>query len=76
MASTPFGRKGRNMKYKLDVARDVDSHPDGYMLCLPFGYRFYDDLVHTRGFDTLKELRESAKNDVIVCNCHECIKNK
>ena len=64
------------MKYKLDVARDVDSHPDGYMLCLSFGYRFYDDLVHTRGFDTLKELRESAKNDVIVCDCHECIKNK
>jgi hypothetical protein len=64
------------MKYKLDLNRDVDAHPDGYMLCLPFGYRFYDDLVHTRGYDTIKELRDAAKTDVIVCTCHDCIKNK
>jgi hypothetical protein len=64
------------MKYKLNLKRDVDAHPDGYMLCLPFGYRFYDDLVHTRGYDTIKELRDAAKTDVIVCTCHDCIKNK
>ena len=65
------------MKYKLDIARDVDR--DGwsedeisYILNLPKGFRFDDDLVHTRGYDTMKELKWSAKNEVIVCNCKEC----
>ena len=64
------------MKYKLNVKRDVDITPsyDGneYFLWLPFGYRFSDDLVHCRGYDTLKDLKLSAKNDVIDCNCAEC----
>ena len=64
------------MKYKLDVNRDVDQTDDGYMLCLPFGFRFYDDLVHTRGFDTMKELRDAARTEVIVCDCEECAANK
>ena len=59
-------------KYKLDVTRDVDIHPDGYLFCLPFGYRFYDDLVHTRSFDTLADLRAAAKTDVVPCICREC----
>jgi hypothetical protein len=65
------------MKYKLDLSRDVDvdgdpSNPDGYVLCLPFGFRFTSEVVHTRGFDNMKELRAAAKQDVIPCNCAEC----
>jgi hypothetical protein len=65
------------MKYKLNVARDVDV--DGYwdldyILNLPNGFRFYDDLVHTRGYDSMAELRLSAKNDVIPCDCKDCKK--
>ena len=61
------------MKYKLDINRDVDPDGDvGFILNLPNGFRFYDDLVHTRGYDTMKELKESAKRDVIVCDCKEC----
>ena len=68
----------RPAKYKLDVARDVDvdgggfSGPETYMLCLPFGFRFTSEIVHTRGFDTMKELRAAAKQDVIPCDCDEC----
>jgi hypothetical protein len=65
------------MKYKLNVARDVDVDGYGdevaYILNLPYGFRFYDDLVHTRGYDTMKELKESARDDVIACNCTMCI---
>ena len=32
-------------RYKLDVKRDVDPDGDSFMLCLPYGWRFYDDLV-------------------------------
>jgi hypothetical protein len=64
------------MKYKLNVARDVDvdgyGDEKGYILNLPYGFRFYDDLVHIRGYDTMRELRESARDDTIVCNCTMC----
>jgi hypothetical protein len=60
-------------RYKLDIARDVDPDgSDGYMLCLPYGFRFYDDLVHVRGYDTLAEVRAAAKSDVVPCDCTEC----
>jgi hypothetical protein len=66
------------MKYKLDVKNDVDVDGYGdevsYILNLPYGFRFYDDLVHVRGYDTMKELRQSAKDDVIACDCKDCIK--
>jgi hypothetical protein len=65
------------MKYKLDVARDVDVDGYGdevsYILNLPNGYRFDDDQVHIRGYDTMAELRHAAKNDIISCNCASCI---
>jgi len=60
------------MKYQLDVSRDVDADGDAYMLWLPFGFRFSDDLVHVRGFDTMAEIRQAAKNDVIPCDCEDC----
>lgn len=61
------------LKYKLDVKRDVDPDgDDGFILCLPFGWRFYDDLVHVRGYDTMKELRDDVKWTVIPCDCDEC----
>ena len=65
------------MNYKLNVSRDVDfdgdpSNPDGYVLCLPFGFRFANELVHTRGFDNMRELRSAAKQDVIPCDCASC----
>jgi hypothetical protein len=65
-------------KYKLNVARDVDVDGYGdevsYILNLPNGFRFNDDLVHTRGYDTMMELRQSAKTDTISCNCTLCTK--
>jgi hypothetical protein len=65
------------MTYKVNIKKDVDITPawDGsneYFLWLPFGYRFSDDLVHCRGYDTLAELKQSAKNDVIDCDCSDC----
>jgi len=42
------------------------------MLWLPVGFRFYDDLVHVRGFDTMREVRQAAREDVIPCDCPEC----
>ena len=65
-------------KYKLDVKNhvDVDGWDDderSYILNLPFGFRFSDDLVHVRGYDTMAELRESAKIDVVPCNCTSCV---
>ena len=64
-------------KYKLNVERDVDvdGHTEdemSYILNLPYGFRFFDDQVHTRGYDTMKELRAAAKDDVIVCKCADC----
>jgi hypothetical protein len=63
------------MKYKLDIKKDVDADGDGYMLWLPFGFRFSDDLVHVRCFDTLTEIRQAAKRDVVECDCEDCTKN-
>jgi 23S rRNA G2445 N2-methylase RlmL len=64
------------MKYKLNVARDVDTdEPGSYILNLPYGFRFYDDLVHVRGYDTMRELREAVRDDVIPCDCPECEAN-
>lgn len=65
------------MKYKLNVSRDVDVDGYGddvaYILNLPKGFRFYDDLVHIRGYDTMAELRQAMKNDdVIPCDCSGC----
>lgn len=65
-------QRGKTM-YKLDVERDVD--PDGsggYILNLLSGFRFYDEIVHVRGYDTMKELRYAFKNDVIECDCKQC----
>ena len=68
------------MKYRLNVGRDVDLSSGGgifsdavdYILNLPRGYRFYNEIVHVRGFDSMKELRQAAKEDVIPCDCDEC----
>lgn len=63
-------------KYKLNVARDVDTdEPEGPILNLPYGWRFSDDLVHTRGYDSMRELRAAIKTDVIPCSCAECASN-
>jgi hypothetical protein len=63
------------MKYKLDVKRDVDGCEGDYLLWLPFGFKFFDDEVHVRGFDTIAQIRKAAKTDVVVCECNECIKS-
>ena len=67
------------MKYKLNKAH-VDivegNFGDDILLTLPYGFRFSDDIVHVRGFDSIKELRDAVKHDVIPCDCHECVKNK
>jgi hypothetical protein len=59
-------------KYRLNVARDVDQDEDTFMLNLDYGWRFYDDLVHVRGFDSMADLRAAVKTDVIPCECSEC----
>jgi len=70
--------KGIKMKYKLNVKRDVDTdEPDVYILNLPKGWRFdedsrEDDRSHVRGYDTMKELREDIKYNVIPCDCGSC----
>lgn len=60
-------------KYKLNVARDVDTDEDeGPILNLPAGFRFRDEVVHVRGFDTMRELRAAVRADVIPCQCDHC----
>lgn len=60
-------------KYKLNVARDVDFDEDeGPILNLPKGYRFDDEIVHVRGFDTMKELKQSVRYNVVPCECSSC----
>lgn len=64
--------------YKLNVQRDVDPDGDlGFILNLPRGFRFEDTPEecpdHVRGYDTMRELRESAKLDVTPCKCKECL---
>jgi len=84
MPQTSWGLIGESemtkRKYKLNTKLDVDV--DGYgddavfILNLPYGFRFSDDVVHVRGYDTMIELRMSAKNDVIPCNCTSCVNRK
>jgi len=63
-------------KYKLDVARDVDTDEPGvYIMNLIKGWRFNHDQFqteHIRAYDTMKELREDIRNYVVPCNCQEC----
>jgi hypothetical protein len=71
-------KKESKMKYKLNIKRDVDvcssrfSDLTDYMLNLPNGFRFSDEIVHIRGFDSMAELKLAAKNDVIPCDCNAC----
>lgn len=66
------------MKYKLNVARDVDTdEPGAYILNLPRGWRFDEhsssnDRSHVRGYDSMKELREDTKHSVVPCDCNGC----
>lgn len=69
-------KRKKAMKYKLNVKNDVDQTEDGYMLYLPYGYRFDDEIVHCRGYDTMKEMRESIKWEVLACDCKECAEHK
>jgi hypothetical protein len=65
------------MKYKLNVARDVDTDESGvYIMNTIAGWRFdYDqlDYNHVWAFDSMKELREAVRNYVIPCECPECL---
>jgi hypothetical protein len=59
--------------YKLRQ-QDIDSDPDGYILNLPAGFQFeYDIGCHTRGFDTIQQLRKEARTAVITCSCKDCL---
>ena len=61
-------------KYKLR-SQDIDVDQDVYILNLPAGFQFlYDKGSHTRGYDTMKELRNEARTAVIPCNCTSCRK--
>jgi hypothetical protein len=68
------------MKYKLNVAHDVDTdEPDVFILNLPKGWRFDDqaghrhgDYSHVRGYDSMKELRADIKYSVVPCQCKSC----
>ena len=66
------------MKYKLNVSRDVDSDEPGvYILNLPAGFRFDEasaanDRSHVRGYDTMRELRDDIKHNVVPCDCNGC----
>ena len=60
-------------RYKLRQ-QDIDPDPDGYILNLPAGFQFEYDLgSHTRGFDTIQELRKEARTAVITCSCKDCL---
>jgi hypothetical protein len=65
------------MKYKLNVQRDIDTDEPGVLILnLPGGWKFdHDpmDLCHTRGYDTMSEIRSDIKAGWIVpCDCDEC----
>jgi hypothetical protein len=66
------------MKYKLNVTRDVDTdEPGAYILNLPAGFRFDEasaanDRSHVRGYDTMRELRDDVKHNVVPCDCNGC----
>jgi 23S rRNA G2445 N2-methylase RlmL len=65
------------MKYKLNVKRDVDVDGYGdevsYILNLPYGFRFADEIVHVKGYDSMQELRNDIKQSVITCDCKDCL---
>jgi len=65
------------MKYKLNTKQDIDRDEDGtYFLWLQKGWRFSDDPllpVHCRGYDTMKELKQSIKLEIEPCNCKSCL---
>ena len=64
-------------KYKLNFARDVDTDEDGvFILNLPSGYRFYDEVCHVRGFESMADLKDAIKWMVIPCECNECNQTK
>ena len=64
--------------YKLNIKRDVDTDEPGvYILSLPRGFRCDEhshpsNRVHVIGFDTMKELRNYAKSNVVSCDCNDC----
>jgi hypothetical protein len=64
------------MKYKLNVARDVDTDEPGvFILNLPGGWKFTHDpmaLCHTYAYDSMSELRADIKYSVEPCDCAEC----
>jgi hypothetical protein len=68
------------MKYKLNIKNDVDvcssrfSDLTDYILNLPYGFRFSDEVVHIRGYDSMAELKASAKVDVVPCDCPDCMR--
>ena len=66
------------MKYKLNIARDVDvdgAYTDNpsYILNLPFGFCFDDIGNHVKGYDSMADLRKDIKIGVSVCHCKECL---
>mgnify|MGYP003655478101 CR=1 FL=1 len=60
------------MKFKLDLSRDVSIGDDSCVLVLPLGWRFDDELIHVRTFDSLKSLLTAARVNVIPCDCYPC----
>jgi hypothetical protein len=66
------------MKYKLNAKSDIDTDEPGvYILNLQKGWRFDEasipnDRSHVKGFDTMRELRDAIKNEVIQCDCWQC----
>ena len=70
--------KELTVKYKLNKSRDVDTDEPGvYILNLPKGWRFDEasspnDRVHVKGYDSMKELRDDIKHNVIPCDCSGC----
>lgn len=66
-------KASKSTRYKLRQ-QDIDPDPDGYILNLPAGYQFeFDRGSHTRGFDTIQELRKEASTAVIACSCKDCL---
>jgi hypothetical protein len=62
-------------KYKLNFKRDVDTDEPGVLILnLPAGFRFYDDEVHVRGYESMAELKDAVKYDIIPCDCKQCQK--
>jgi hypothetical protein len=64
-------------KYKLNIKRDVEVFDDdNYLFTLPYGFRFYDDIVHTKGFDSIREIKYAIWNgEVVPCDCDDCVAN-